>query len=168
MADIVSVQDEEVARLNVESAARFNEFISQWTMETIPACDEGMALLLHLAECASECVPARRAERVHGDDASDVQHPGEMENVWGTRLDLPEVQRGIAVCGRYVRKGDKQRIAEAFHAKELPTFAMPDADYNIAPTTYQPIVRQSRDNGERELVSARWGLIPFFTKDMAR
>jgi putative SOS response-associated peptidase YedK len=72
------------------------------------------------------------------------------------------------VCGRYVRKGDKQRIAEAFHAKEVTTLAMPDADYNIAPTTYQPIVRQSKDTGERELVSARWGLIPFFTKDIAQ
>jgi putative SOS response-associated peptidase YedK len=72
------------------------------------------------------------------------------------------------MCGRYVRKGDKQRIAEAFHAKEVATLAMPDADYNIAPTTYQPIVRQSKDTGERELVSARWGLIPFFTKDMSQ
>lgn len=45
---------------------------------------------------------------------------------------------------------------------------MPDADYNIAPTTYQPIVRLNRDTSERELVSARWGLIPFFTKDMAQ
>lgn len=72
------------------------------------------------------------------------------------------------MCGRYVRKGDKQRIAEAFHAKEVSILAMPDADYNIAPTTYQPIVRQSKDTGERELVSARWGLIPFFTKDMAQ
>ena len=39
---------------------------------------------------------------------------------------------------------------------------------HIAPTTYQPIVRANRDTGERELVSARWGLIPFFTKDMAQ
>ena len=43
---------------------------------------------------------------------------------------------------------------------------MPDADYNVAPTTHQPIIRQSRKSGERELILARWGLIPFFTKDM--
>ncbi|WP_158788614.1 SOS response-associated peptidase family protein [Granulicella sp. L46] len=72
------------------------------------------------------------------------------------------------MCGRYIRKGDKQCIAEAFHAKEVSTLAMPDADYNIAPTTCQPIVRQSKETGERELVSARWGLIPFFTKHMAQ
>jgi putative SOS response-associated peptidase YedK len=43
---------------------------------------------------------------------------------------------------------------------------MPAADYNVAPTTHQPIIRQSRETGERELILARWGLIPFFTKDL--
>jgi putative SOS response-associated peptidase YedK len=43
---------------------------------------------------------------------------------------------------------------------------MPDADYNIAPTTQQPIVRESRDSKDREIVLARWGLIPFFTKTL--
>ena len=45
---------------------------------------------------------------------------------------------------------------------------MPDADYNVAPTTHQPIIRQSRESGEREMVLARWGLIPFFTKDLSK
>jgi len=39
-------------------------------------------------------------------------------------------------------------------------------DYNVAPTTIQTIVRNSRDNKERELVSLRWGLIPFITKNI--
>ena len=69
------------------------------------------------------------------------------------------------MCGRYVRRSDKQRIAEWFHADphsaDLP---MPDADYNVAPTTHQPIIRQSRETGERELILDRWGLVPFFTK----
>ena len=43
---------------------------------------------------------------------------------------------------------------------------MPDADYNVAPTTHQPIIRQSRESGDRELILARWGLVPFFTKDL--
>ncbi|WP_051978663.1 SOS response-associated peptidase family protein [Edaphobacter aggregans] len=34
-------------------------------------------------------------------------------------------------------------------------------DYNVAPTSMQPIIRHRR----RELVLLRWGLIPFFTKD---
>lgn len=44
---------------------------------------------------------------------------------------------------------------------------MLEADYNIAPTTYQPIIRQSRESGNREMVLARWGLVPFFTEDLA-
>ncbi len=30
----------------------------------------------------------------------------------------------------------------------------------------QPIIRNNRDTGERELVSLRWGLIPFFAKNL--
>ena len=43
---------------------------------------------------------------------------------------------------------------------------MPAADYNVAPTSHQPIIRQSKETGERELILARWGLVPFFTKDL--
>jgi putative SOS response-associated peptidase YedK len=72
------------------------------------------------------------------------------------------------VCGRYVRRSDKQKIAEYFHANPQPAkLPMPVADYNIAPTTHQPIIRQSREPGEREMVLARWGLVPFFTKDLS-
>ena len=71
------------------------------------------------------------------------------------------------MCGRYVRRIDKQRIAEWFHARPEPAdMPMPDADYNVAPTTHQPILRQSRETGEREVILARWGLVPFFTKDL--
>ncbi|RZU35700.1 SOS response-associated peptidase [Edaphobacter modestus] len=71
------------------------------------------------------------------------------------------------MCGRYCRRSDKQKIAEHFRAKPEPAeLPMPDADYNIAPTTYQPIIRQSRGTGEREMILARWGLVPFFTKDL--
>jgi len=71
------------------------------------------------------------------------------------------------MCGRYVRRSDKQKIAESFRANPTPAdFPLPDADYNVAPTTYQPIIRQSRESGEREMVLARWGMVPFFTKDL--
>ena len=71
------------------------------------------------------------------------------------------------MCGRYVRRSDKQKIAEHFHAKPSPPdLPMPGADYNVAPTTHQPIIRQSKETGERELILARWGLVPFFTKDL--
>jgi putative SOS response-associated peptidase YedK len=71
------------------------------------------------------------------------------------------------MCGRYYRRSDKQKIAESFHVKQVADFPLPPWDYNVAPTTMQPIVRNNRDTGDRELVSLRWGLIPFFTKDLS-
>ncbi len=74
------------------------------------------------------------------------------------------------MCGRYVRRSDKQKIADWFHVQNVQNegarLPMPDADYNVAPTTYQPIIRQSRETSDREMVLARWGLVPFFTKDL--
>lgn len=69
------------------------------------------------------------------------------------------------MCGRYFRSSDKQRIAEHFHASKV--FDDPlAADYNVAPTTFQPIVRLSRDSGEREMAMLRWGLVPFFAANL--
>jgi putative SOS response-associated peptidase YedK len=68
------------------------------------------------------------------------------------------------MCGRYVRRSDKQRIAEHFRVD--PT-TLPDLEpsYNVAPQTFQPIVRQNGDTGAREVVMMRWGLVPFWAKD---
>jgi len=72
------------------------------------------------------------------------------------------------MCGRYYRRSDKQRLSEAFHLGKLPEdFVLPHWDYNVAPTTFQPIIRANRHNGEPELVLMRWGLIPYFTKSLA-
>ena len=38
------------------------------------------------------------------------------------------------------------------------------SDYNVAPTTSQPIVRLNRDTGKREMVMMRWELIPYSAK----
>jgi len=71
------------------------------------------------------------------------------------------------MCGRYYRRSDKQRIADAFHiAKGLADVVLPPWDYNVAPTTHQPVIREDRDTGERELVLMRWGLVPYFAKDL--
>ncbi len=71
------------------------------------------------------------------------------------------------MCGRYLRRSDKQRIAEAFHLGVLPEgFPLPP-DYNVAPSTFQPVIRLSRDTGEREIVLMRWGLVPYFAKSLA-
>ncbi len=72
------------------------------------------------------------------------------------------------MCGRYVRRSDKQRIAEAFRVGEVPTdLIIPDWDYNVAPSTFQPVIRDDREGTGRELVLMRWGLVPFFTKQLS-
>src|ERR1035437_9744642 len=72
------------------------------------------------------------------------------------------------MCGRYYRRYDKQRIAEAYRLGEIPFYlVLPDWDFNIAPTTFQPVIRGDKETGERELVLMRWGLVPFFTKQLS-
>ncbi len=72
------------------------------------------------------------------------------------------------MCGRYGRRSDKQKIAEAFRVKsDLTGISMPPDDYNIAPTTFQAVIRESREDGSREMVLMRWGLIPFFSKSLS-
>jgi len=45
-----------------------------------------------------------------------------------------------------------------------PDFVLPP-DFNIGPTTYQPVIRQNRDTLDRELVLMQWSLVPNYTKD---
>src|ERR1700744_2804520 len=71
------------------------------------------------------------------------------------------------MCGRYVRRSDKQRIAEAFHLGKLPANFILPPDFNIAPTTFQPVIRLNRETGEREMVMMRWGLVPHFATPLA-
>jgi putative SOS response-associated peptidase YedK len=40
--------------------------------------------------------------------------------------------------------------------------------YNVAPTQPIPIIRVDPRDGERELVMARWGLVPFFCKELPK
>jgi putative SOS response-associated peptidase YedK len=37
--------------------------------------------------------------------------------------------------------------------------------YNVAPQTFQPVIRFNRDSGELELTVMRWGLVPWWSKD---
>jgi putative SOS response-associated peptidase YedK len=37
--------------------------------------------------------------------------------------------------------------------------------YNVAPQSFQPVVRLSHESGQRELAVMRWGLVPFWAKD---
>jgi putative SOS response-associated peptidase YedK len=72
------------------------------------------------------------------------------------------------MCGRYVRKSDKQRLGDAFRVGNLTDLPLDVApNYCIAPTTRQPVVRNSRDTGERDMVAMRWGMVPHFSKSLA-
>jgi putative SOS response-associated peptidase YedK len=68
------------------------------------------------------------------------------------------------MCGRYHRRSDKQRIAEAFKVGVPPSFEILP-DYNVAPATLQPVVVEDRDTGDRALALMRWGLIPYWCDD---
>jgi len=88
------------------------------------------------------------------------------------------------MCGRYYRRSDKQRIAEAYRLGEIPfDLVLPDWNFNVAPTSFQPVIRlrceadgrlareahaqETRDAGGRELVLMRWGLVPGYTKQLS-
>ena len=60
------------------------------------------------------------------------------------------------MCGRYVRKSDKQSLAKAFHLRTVPDSVALAPNYNVAPTTFQPVIRADHETGERELVTMRW------------
>jgi hypothetical protein len=68
------------------------------------------------------------------------------------------------MCGRYYRRSDKQKIAEAFRTG-LPTTFEILPSFNVAPQSFQPIVRRSKETDDREIVQMRWGLVPFWSKD---
>jgi putative SOS response-associated peptidase YedK len=58
------------------------------------------------------------------------------------------------MCGRYGRRGDKQKIAEAFHVHAGLDEMYESED--CAPGSVQPVVRVNEE-GEREFAAMRWG-----------
>jgi putative SOS response-associated peptidase YedK len=40
-----------------------------------------------------------------------------------------------------------------------------EPSYNVAPQSFQPVVRLDPETGERELTMMRWDLVPFWSKD---
>ena len=71
------------------------------------------------------------------------------------------------MCGRYDNLIPRDAYGALFRAARLPLSNFPTR-YNIAPTDQIPIVRIDPRDGERELVMARWGLIPFWMKEKPR
>ena len=67
------------------------------------------------------------------------------------------------MCGRYMLTSPVEALRQLFLFEERPNL-MPR--YNIAPTQDVPIVRLTRDRDARELIMARWGLVPFWADDL--
>lgn len=68
------------------------------------------------------------------------------------------------MCGRFTLASPAQAVAAALGLADFPPLA---PRYNIAPTQRVQIVRAGAA-GRSEIVEARWGLIPSWTRDLAR
>src|SRR5215469_6671014 len=70
------------------------------------------------------------------------------------------------MCGRYQRRSDKQRIAEAFALGNVDGLALELApDYNVAPQTMQPVIVWDEAFGTRKLQMMFWRFLPPFVSD---
>ncbi len=70
------------------------------------------------------------------------------------------------MCGRYAAAKDPAALAEEFGVA-VPPEQILAPDYNVAPTkqVYVVLNREQQSGPRRELVVARWGLIPSWAKD---
>ena len=71
------------------------------------------------------------------------------------------------MCGRYDNLIAREAYRLLFRSKRLPQSNYPPR-YNIAPTDPIPIVRVDPRDGTRELVMARWGLVPWWAKELPK
>ena len=67
------------------------------------------------------------------------------------------------MCSRYFLDAEGNIIAYTFRVPATPERSR--KRFNIAPTQEAPVVRIDRD-GNREIAMLRWGLVPFWAKDL--
>ena len=67
------------------------------------------------------------------------------------------------MCSRYFLDAEGNIIAYTFRVPATPERIR--KRFNIAPTQGAPVVRMDRD-GNREIAMLRWGLVPFWAKDL--
>jgi putative SOS response-associated peptidase YedK len=65
------------------------------------------------------------------------------------------------MCGRYVIQWLPDEISERFQLRRIPLSLF--ESFNAAPTQELPVIRET-DEGDRELLTMRWGLIPRWSK----
>ena len=66
------------------------------------------------------------------------------------------------MCGRFVAASDPDGVARFFMVDERKADDVPPS-WNVAPT--DPILAVAAHQGRRTLVSFRWGLVPYWSKD---
>lgn len=77
------------------------------------------------------------------------------------------------MCGRYATTQTSSSLNQAFEVDLVNSFVELEADYNMAPTKLAPILigraprESSTDRPQRELLAAKWGLIPGWAKDQS-
>jgi putative SOS response-associated peptidase YedK len=70
------------------------------------------------------------------------------------------------MCGRYQRRSDKQKIAEAFQLGNVDVLGLELApDYNAAPQSMQPVIIWDESFGMRTLQMMFWKFLPPFVSD---
>ncbi|MEX0653217.1 MAG: SOS response-associated peptidase [Phycisphaeraceae bacterium] len=67
------------------------------------------------------------------------------------------------MCGRYVITSSSAQLAALFEAEPRVRLA---PRYNVAPTQPVAVVRTDREGGRRTLDLVRWGLVPWWAKDV--
>jgi putative SOS response-associated peptidase YedK len=69
------------------------------------------------------------------------------------------------MCGRFVSARKRLELLEEFSVQRDRVPQDLEPDYNVAPTKQIYAVTASKE-GERELRTVRWGLVPFWAKDV--
>src|SRR5262249_35080515 len=70
------------------------------------------------------------------------------------------------MCGRVKLEGDFSQLKTTFHIPDgypAPNYA---PSWNVAPTDSLPIVRYNAKQGRRAVDLMRWGLVPYWAKDI--
>lgn len=67
------------------------------------------------------------------------------------------------MCGRFILNSPIVELQAEFEFSETPNLR---PRWNVAPTQTVPIVRRRQDGEGRELAMVRWGLVPFWAKDL--
>lgn len=68
------------------------------------------------------------------------------------------------MCGRYTLSSPTDLVIDLFEVDDSPPL---EPRFNIAPTQEAPIVRATDEDHQRRLDPLRWGLVPFWAKDLS-